>query len=95
MEHKEPKDRAHMWEQAPAAETTAAPDPNYPRHVHKAGGEYLVVNSAAEFKAAIKAGWAAQPVPLKPVPVKKSPKASRRRPAKAAAQKAVKAGRKK
>ena len=35
----------------------------YPRHVHKAGGAYLVVLNDAEKAAALKDGWALSPVP--------------------------------
>lgn len=38
----------------------------YPRHLHKAGGEHVVVHNDAEKAAALKAGWSLMPV-LEPV----------------------------
>ena len=40
----------------------------YPRHLHKPHGEYLVVANEAEQAAALEAGWSLSPVPFGQVP---------------------------
>jgi hypothetical protein len=63
MEHKNPADRSHFWERPERHdERPAAPvDPNYPRHMHKADGEFLEVHDDEEFERALAAGWAVTP----------------------------------
>lgn len=69
-DHKDPTDRAHLWQRADAVDTSA---PVYdfphelPRHLHKADGLWKQVNTPDEFKAAIDEGWALLPVIAKAV----------------------------
>lgn len=43
-------------------ETKTGPTADFPRHVHKAHGQYKEVANEAEFKAAIKDGWSEKQV---------------------------------
>lgn len=48
----------------------------YPRHVHKAGGDFLVVEDDTQKAAALADGWSLVPVltaPEPPEPVKRGP----------------------
>lgn len=62
--HKDPADRAHIWE-APAADVPDVVTHDYPhelpRHVHKAGGVSLIVFTPEECDAALADGWSLLP----------------------------------
>lgn len=70
MAHKDPTDRAHVWERGPAEPAAVAEPSTYrhelPRHLHKAGGESLIVRTADECEAALKSGWKLLPPIEKP-----------------------------
>lgn len=84
MAHKDPTDRAHIWQRGDPgteADATAAQSTyrhELPRHVHKAGGESLIVRTPDECEAAFKTGWRllppkvaepkAEPAPTPPDP---------------------------
>ena len=63
MSHKPPAERAHLWERpARADEQEPAPiDRDFPRHVHKADGEFLEVTNPADLEIALAAGWLLEP----------------------------------
>jgi hypothetical protein len=63
-EIKNPADRAHMWDRpTPAHEREPEPiDPNFPRHVHKQGGQFLEVVDQAALDLALLDGWSLTPI---------------------------------
>lgn len=63
VEHKNPADRAHFWERPQRHdEMPAAPiDPNFPKHLHKADGEFLEVGDDDAMQRALDDGWALDP----------------------------------
>lgn len=63
-----PADRRHFWERpTPDHERPAEPvNPHFPRHVHKAGGEFKEVTDDREFRDALADGWRRDPVPPDP-----------------------------
>lgn len=68
--HKDPADRAHIWE-APAADVVApAAAADYPhelpRHVHKAGGVSQIVSTPDACDDALADGWSLLPPKEKP-----------------------------
>lgn len=68
--HKDPTDRAHLWDRpTPDHDQPAvAPDPYFPRHLHKPGGVFKVVDDQAAMEAALADGWDLEPSPLPPAP---------------------------
>lgn len=42
--------------------TVPAPNAEYPRHLHKAGGKHVVVHTEAEKAKRLKEGWVLKPV---------------------------------
>lgn len=65
--HKEPKDRAHVWERPARADEqpAAAPAADYPhelpRYVHHADGTAKLVSTPDEAEAALAAGYYINP----------------------------------
>lgn len=74
IEHKDPKDRAHMWERPARADEQREVesrdfDEGYhelPRHLHKANGEWKQVDTRAECEAALADGWSLLPPKVEP-----------------------------
>lgn len=83
IEHKDPKDRAHVWERPARADEQPEVEsrdldedgyPEIPRHLHKANGEWLRVDTREEYDAGRANGWLLLP-PKVEVPKVDAPKA--------------------
>lgn len=64
-DYKHPSDRTSIWERpVPAHDTPVTPvDRAWPKHVHKAAGEFLEVADQAALDAARADGWLLDPPP--------------------------------
>jgi hypothetical protein len=60
--YKHPNDRAHIWEGMHSPDSE--PDPpsrDFPKHMHKAHGEFIEVHDQQMLDAALLAGWQLEP----------------------------------
>jgi hypothetical protein len=67
--HKDPTDRAHIWERPARADEIARTEAlvdyphELPRHVHRANGAYKLVTTPDECETALAEGWSLTPTP--------------------------------